>query len=126
MKGVITDSHVGVRDRLGRTLAFLARITCDGWAASARGIAVDQESAVLVEADGAAVVVGNAPTYFLRTTERAAVCKPATPLTMGGVHAYRVPPRGTFNLETWTGTGGDAYVLSVEAGAVRSSRSKIY
>jgi len=126
MKGIITDSHVGVRDRLGRTLVFLARITSDGWAPSARGIAVDQESAVLVEADGAARVVGNAPTYFLQTTEAAEVCKAATPLTMGGVAAYRVPPGGAFNLETWTGTGGEAYVLSARAGIVRSSLGKIY
>ena len=126
MAGIITDSHVGPRDRLGRTLAFLARITTDGWAPTARGIAVDQESAVLVEMDGSARVVGKAPTYFLQTTKTAAVCKPATPLTLSGVATYRVPPGGTFHLKTWTGTGGDAYVLSVDAGVVSSSTGRIY
>ena len=126
MAGIITDSHVGVRDRLGRTLAFLARITTDDWAPSARGIAVDQESAVLVETDGSSKVVGKAPTYFLQTTRKAAICKPGTSLTIDGINAYRVPSGGTFNLRTWTGTGGDAYVLSVNAGVVTSSSGKIY
>ena len=126
MQGIITDSHVGVRDRLGRTLVFLARIVADGWTSPARGIAVDQESAVLVESDGSAKVVGKAPTYFLRTTRTPEVCKPATPLTFGGIEAYRVPPGGKFDLKTWTGAGGESYVLSVSAGVVTSSNGKIY
>jgi len=126
MAGIITDSHVGPRDRLGRTLTFLARITTDGWAPRPRAIAVDQESAVLVEADGSSTVVGKAPAYFLETTGKADVCKPGTPLTIGGIKAYRVPPGGTFNLKTWTGAGGESYVLSVEAGDVRASRGAIY
>lgn len=125
MAGIITDSHVGPRDRLGRTLTFLARITTDGWASSVRGIAVDQESAVLVESDGSAKVVGKAPTYFLQTTKPADVCKPAMPLTMGGISAQRVPPGGTFNVKTWSGSG-ERYVLSVAAGVVTSSTGKIY
>jgi cyanophycinase len=126
MAGIITDSHVGPRDRLGRTLTFLARTTADGWASSVRGIAVDQESAVLVEADGSSHVVGKAPTYFLQTTRKADVCAPGTPLTIRGISAYRVPPGGSFNLETWKGAGGEGYVLSVEAGVVTSSSGKIY
>jgi cyanophycinase len=126
MAGIITDSHVGPRNRLPRTLVFLARIVADGWASSVRGIAVDQESAVLVEADGSSTVVGKAPTYFIETTAKPAVFKPATPPTMGGFKTYRVPPGGSFNLKTWTGTGGMAYVLSVDAGVVSSSSGKIY
>ena len=126
MAGIVTDSHVGPRDRLGRTLVFLARMVTDGWASPARAIAVDQESAVLVEADGTATVVGKAPTYFIETTGKAAACKPGTPLTMGGFKTYRVPPGGTFNLKTWSGAGGTAYILSVDAGVVSSSSGKIY
>jgi cyanophycinase-like exopeptidase len=126
MSGIVTDSHVGPRDRLGRTLVFLARMLTDGWASPARAIAVDQESAVLVEADGTATVVGKAPAYFIETTSEAVVCKPGMPLTMGGFKTYRVPPGGSFNLKTWSGAGGTAYVLSVEAGVVSSSSGKIY
>jgi cyanophycinase len=126
MAGIITDSHVGARDRLGRTLVFLARMIADGWASPARAIAVDQESAVLVETDGSATVVGRAPTYFLETTQAPSVCRPGTPLTMAGVAAYRVTAGDTFNLKTWTGRDGTPYVLSVNAGVVTSSIGKIY
>jgi cyanophycinase len=126
MTGIVTDSHVGPRDRLGRTLTFLARIATDGWVARPRGIAVDQESAVLVESDGSSTVVGKAPTYFLETTKKAEVCRPGAPLTIGGINAYRVPPGGSFDLKTWTGAGGEAYTLAVDAGVVTSSSGRIY
>jgi cyanophycinase-like exopeptidase len=126
MEGIITDSHVGPRDRLPRTLVFLARIVTDGWAPAPRAIAVDQESAVLVEANGAATVVGKAPTYFIETTTKAAVCTRGTPPTMGGFKTYRVPPGGSFNVKTWSGNGGTSYVLSIDAGVVSSSSGKIY
>jgi cyanophycinase-like exopeptidase len=49
---IITDSHFAKRDRLGRSLVFLARLMQDGWTNSPREIAVDERSAVLVEGDG--------------------------------------------------------------------------
>ncbi len=126
LDGIITDSHFAVRDRMGRSLAFLARIVADGWASPARSIAVDQESAVLVEPDGSAHVVGKTATYFMRTTQAPTVCRPNTPLSIDGIDVYRVPPGGTFNLTTWTGTGGTAYTLSVHDGVIQSSTGQIY
>jgi cyanophycinase len=126
MTGILTDSHVGPRDRLPRTLVFLARIVTDGWAPRARGIAVDQESAVLVEADGTSKVVGKAPTYFIETTEKPAVLKKGVAPTAAGFKTYRVPPGGSFNLKSWSGTGGTSYVLSIDGGVVSSSNGKIY
>ena len=64
LKGVITDTHFVERDRLGRTLVFLARMLQDGMASPARAIAVDSTTAVLVEADGTATVVGKTTAYF--------------------------------------------------------------
>ena len=52
MSGIITDQHLIERDRLGRTLTFMARIVADGWAAREQGIAIDRETAVLVDAVG--------------------------------------------------------------------------
>jgi cyanophycinase len=126
LSGIITDSHFVERDRLGRTLAFLARIVEDGWAPRARAIAIDRETAVLVEADGSTSIVGKGPAYFLQTTRRAAVCKPDTPLTIDGVETYRATAGATFNLTSWTGTGGTPYVLSVNRGTVTSSTGTLY
>lgn len=52
LENLITDSHFAKRDRLGRSLGFLARLMKDGWSSSPREVAIDEKSAVLVEADG--------------------------------------------------------------------------
>lgn len=126
MKGIITDSHWVERDRLGRTLVFLARLIEDGLASPARAIAVDSTTAVLMEADGAATVVGKTAAYFLSVAKTPAVCKPGAPLTMGDIQVYRVKAGGHFNIKTWKGDGGLAYTLTVDKGVVTSSRGEIY
>ena len=51
---VITDTHFVQRGRLGRLLAFVARLAADHHTAAITGLGVDQDSALLVNADGAA------------------------------------------------------------------------
>ena len=63
LQGFITDQHLIDRDRLGRTPTFMARIVADGWAPESRVIAIDRETAVLVEASGRAPIVGNADSF---------------------------------------------------------------
>ena len=126
MKGIITDSHWVERDRLGRTLVFLARLIADGSASPARAIAVDSTTAVLMEADGRASVVGKTSAYFLSVAKKPAVCRPGEPLTMSDIQVYRVKPGGHFNIKTWQGDGGLAYTLTVDKGVVSSSRGEIY
>lgn len=58
LQNTLTDSHFMKRDRLGRSLGFLARIAQDGRSPHPREIAIDEGSAVLVEADGKGRVVG--------------------------------------------------------------------
>lgn len=52
LRGVITDTHFAQRDRLGRLLAFVARVAKDHHAAAVTGLGVDQDSALLVETSG--------------------------------------------------------------------------
>lgn len=52
LENLITDSHFAKRDRMGRSLGFLARIVKDGWSPSPREVAIDEKSAVLAEANG--------------------------------------------------------------------------
>ncbi|MGH9797427.1 MAG: cyanophycinase, partial [Candidatus Polarisedimenticolia bacterium] len=54
LAGLLTDSHFVERDRLGRSLVFLARLMQDGWSAAPREIAVDRATALLIDAGGAA------------------------------------------------------------------------
>ncbi len=124
LENLITDSHFAKRDRMGRTLGFLARIMKDGWSASPREVAIDERSAVLVEADGKATVVGTGKgAYFLRPTRGPEVCEKGVPLTFRGISVYRVSAGGHFDLGSWTGDGGMAYSLSVERGKVESARA---
>lgn len=124
--GVITDSHFGARDRMGRLLVFLARIVKDGWASSVRGIGVDEATAILVEPNGSATRVGTGAAYFVSSNGTPATCVSGTPLTYTGLATYKVSGAATFNLATWTGSGGTAYTLNVNAGAVSSSNGSIY
>lgn len=123
LDNVITDSHFAKRDRMGRTLGFLSRLVQDGWTKDPRDIAIDEKSAVLVEADGKATVVGSGRgAYFLHLTSAPEVCKPNVPLTVRNISAYRAPTGAHFDLKSWTGDGGESYTLSVENGVIHSTR----
>ncbi len=124
LRNLLTDSHFAKRDRMGRTLGFLARVIQDGWSGLPREVAIDEKSAVLVEPDGRATVVGNGKgAYFLRPTRWPDVCKAGQPLTFRNISVYRVPAGGHFDLVTWGGDGGVAYSLSVEKGKIESTQA---
>jgi cyanophycinase len=123
LKGLITDSHFHARDRMGRTLVFLARMLEGDKLQEARGIAIDERTAVLSEKDGKVVVVGEGSAYFVRARQPAEICKPGVPLTARGFEVYRLAAGGDFDLKTWKGQGGAAYTLNVEAGVVTSTQA---
>ena len=129
---MITDQHLIERDRIGRTVALLARLLHDGSTAIGQAMAADRETSVHLDpATGIAEVFSTAThgtpyVYFLRTSREATVCEPETPLSIQDVSVYRIAPGGTFDLKNWTGTGGLAYSLSVNEGQLISSRGEIY
>jgi cyanophycinase len=124
LEGIINDSHFAKRDRLGRSLGFLARIMQDGWSSTPREIAVDEKSGVLVEADGKATVVGLGDgAWFVRPQAPPTQCRKNTPLTFSGIAVYHAPAGSHFNLGTWTGGKGSAYTLSVTEGVIQSTQA---
>lgn len=124
LRSTITDSHFARRDRMGRTLVFLARIMQDGKSSHPREVAIDEKSAVLVDENGQAHVIGPGKgAYFLRPTEAPSVCEKDVPLTFAGVDVYKAPKGARFNLHSWSGEGGASYSLSVEKGVIRSTQS---
>ncbi len=123
LENILTDSHFAKRDRMGRSLGFMARIVQDGWSKAPREIAIDEKSALLVEGSGRAKVVGTGlGVYFLQVTDAPEVCKSGQPLTLRNVAAYRAPTGAGFDVLDWSGDGGEAYSISVEAGQIHSSR----
>ena len=121
LRNVITDTHFAARDRMGRTLVFMARILQDGQAQVVRDVAVDERTSVLLDLDGQAVVVGAGHAYFLQSTQRPEVCKAGTPLTFRGVAARSLAAGQHFDVGRWNSSEGTAYTLSVEGGVVRST-----
>lgn len=132
MAGLITDQHLIERDRMGRTIAFLARLVKDGWAAPARAIAADRETALHVDPATGRAEVFSTPghttpyVYFLRTPGPPEVCQPGVPLTFRNVAVYRIAPGDSFDISRWRGAGGIAYTLTAEAGVLTSSRGDVY
>jgi cyanophycinase len=124
LENILTDSHFAKRDRMGRSLGFLARIAQDGWSKAPREIAIDEKSALLVEANGRGKVVGTGlGVYFLQVTDAPEVCRAGQPLTLRNIAAYHAPTGATFDVRAWSGDGGEAYSISVEAGEIHSSRA---
>ena len=132
MAGLITDQHLIERDRMGRTVAFLARLVHDGWTATGRAIAADRNTSLLVDpVTGSAEVISTPGwatpyVYFMQTPGPPEVCAAGTPLTFRNVAIYRIAPGATFDLRHWSGHGGLAYTLSANAGVLSSSNGSIY
>lgn len=121
LKNVITDTHFAARDRMGRSLVFMARILQDRKAREIRDIAVDERTAVLLDPDGQAVVVGAGHAYFMESTQAPEVCRAATPLTFRGVAVRSLAAGQRLNVARWESNEGISYTLSVEGGVVKSS-----
>jgi cyanophycinase-like exopeptidase len=68
MHGVITDTHWSERDRLGRSLVFLARALADGTRrlGELSLIAADEGTAVVVDQAGIARVYGKGSAFFFQ------------------------------------------------------------
>jgi cyanophycinase len=122
LKNTITDTHFHARDRMGRTLVFLARILHDNRLHEARAIAIDERTAALVEPNGSLHVAGMGNVYFLRAFATPTVCSLGQPLTFKPVEVYRAGASSHFDLNSWRGDGGTAYQVSVENGTITSNQ----
>ncbi len=125
LTGVITDSHFVSSDRMGRLVVFLARIVKDGWASQAKGIGVDEGTALLVEPDGTVSASGSGAAYFVLADRVPDVCAAGIPLTFAGLQVHKVRTGGSFNILQWQGAG-PPYTVSAAAGALSSSTGSIY
>ena len=122
MNNIITDSHFAARDRMGRLITFLARIMQDDWSTDAKGIGIDEKTALLVDPKGAVTLVGDGAAYFLRTPGKSEICEDRTELTYHNIWVYRIDSNGTFQIPIWSGNGGTSYTLSAENGVLTSTQ----
>lgn len=123
LAGVIGDPHFGARDRMGRDLAFLCRVAANGWSNAPRGIAVDEQTALLIDAQGVGSVVGSGNVYFLRAPGLPEVCSSKTPLTYRNIAVDRIRAGDGFDLMTWLRSGGSNYSVSADEGVLSSTQA---
>jgi cyanophycinase len=114
MKNTIVDTHFDKRERMGRLMTFIARQIRDGEADSALGIALSEETSLIVDKNGLAKVMGKGPVYFVLGDHTPEVCEPQTPLTFSNYKIWKVRSDETFNLKNRPTTG--YYQVSVNQG----------
>jgi cyanophycinase-like exopeptidase len=147
LANTVLDSHLDSRDRMGRLITFVARLVapdaglgCPGGilasgtsgAATARGIGVDVETALLVQENKSTSAaftarrVTNPSTtsqsavYFVQPLNLPTVCGSGKPLTMTTVEIKKLADSDTvFNLSDWSGVTG--YIVDAISGALTSS-----
>jgi len=103
LRGIITDTHFDTRQRQGRLLVFMARILESRQATHIRGIGVDEKTALLVEPDGSAQVVGKGAVDFFEADQKAQVCEPGKPLSLSGIRMEHINHDEAFDVKTWHG-----------------------
>lgn len=143
LANTVLDSHFDSRDRMGRLIAFVARLVapdsrsggCPGGiltAAAARGIGVDVETALLVQGNksGNAAFTARRVTnpstttqsavYFVRPLNPPTACASGKPLTMRNVEIQKLADSDTvFNLSDWSGLTG--YTVDAISGELTSA-----
>lgn len=133
LAGIIGDTHFSQRDRMGRDLAFLARLNVSFGVAQPRSIAVDEGMAVLVDANGIGTVVQqpNTPAanvYFVKAPGAPQVCAAKKTLTYLNLDVVRLGDGETFDVPNWVHLPGFAnahlsYQVSATAGVMSSTQA---
>jgi cyanophycinase len=137
LANTITDSHFRQRDRLGRLVTFMALLDADdiikqSASLTVKGIGINEQTALLIEPDGRATVVGNnlagstdlpRSVYFMEHLISAGSQRLTSPLTYSDTQVTRVdydPAASTFQI--WSGFPEAAKKYSVSATGKLASR----
>ncbi len=121
LRDTIGDSHFVTRDRMGRTLAFMCRLAAADWSVYPRAIAIDEQTALEIDGDGVATVVGYGAAYFLLATGgKAEVCTKGSPLTYQNIAVHKAVPGQTFALGSWS-SADVSYWVNAVAGVLTST-----
>lgn len=117
LQGTVMDTHFAERDRMGRLVAFVARMEKDGWASPAQGIGVNEETALVVGPNGQGTVLGNGAVYLVRPTAPPVTCEAAKPLEYPAVPSFKLVEGDTVTLP-FGPTMGAALALSASMGVL--------
>ncbi|MEV5971494.1 hypothetical protein [Streptomyces sp. NPDC051921] len=116
----INDSHFVSRDRMGRTMAFVARALKDGLTQGGRawGVGVEEGGSLFIDKDGLATLSG-ADTYVVLGDHTPEKAVPGQPLTFTGFKIWRLTAGQTFDFKNRPTCG--YYLRSVTNGVTDSN-----
>jgi len=123
---VITDTHFAARDRMGRLLAFVARIITDNnLSTNVRGVGVDEETALLLNIHtGEAKTVGKNNAYICTEAAQTIRCLPDNPISTQILPCVRLSAvqGDVYSFASWKPVqGGVNYDIQVDNGWYSSS-----
>lgn len=113
---VITDTHFVPRDRMGRTMAFLARQIKDGRASTPLGMAVNEGTSLVVDRFGLGTVMGAGPVYMVLADHQPERCVAGQSLSFSNFKIWKLATGATFDLASRPACG--YYRRSVTNGAI--------
>ncbi|MGW6719670.1 hypothetical protein [Streptomyces sp. NPDC054995] len=98
--GTINDSHFVTRDRMGRTMAFVARAIEDGLTTggAAWGVGVDDGGSLFIDKNGLATAAG-ADTFVVLGDHRPEQADPDRYLTYDDYKIWRLRPGGNYDFK---------------------------
>jgi cyanophycinase len=99
---VITDTHFSARSRLGRLIAFVARLNDRKQGSDIVGLGVDEKTAVLIGADGIGRLAPDSAgsAWLVRQPAPATILKPGQPLTLERVEVTRLGTASSIDLKS--------------------------
>ncbi len=128
LTNLVTETHFAQRSRQPRLASFLASSMYNfgvQWQ-NVRGISADEATALAIDADGSSKAFGTGNINLLKATGAPETLAPSAALTwlvaQRAIQVYQLPGTSTgtntFNLSTWTGTGGTTRYWYVNNGTL--------
>lgn len=115
-ESVVVDTHFVPRDRMGRTMAFLARQLKDGRASAPLGVAVNEGTSLVVDRFGTGTVMGAGPVFVVLADHQPERCVAGQSLSFSNFKIWKLLPGATFDLANRPACG--YYRRSVTNGAI--------
>lgn len=119
LQGTIIDTHFYQRDRMGRALAFIARLLRDGMTDRALAVAIDENTSLVVNRRGRATVMSDdkdGSVYFIWGDHQPQRCEPQQPLSLADYPVWRIRDGESFDLRRIPARGD--YRVSVDNGVI--------
>lgn len=118
LQNTLTDTHFSQRQRMGRLLSFLARQRSQTSVHVSRGLAVDEETSLGLNAQNQARVFGAHQVYVVEANHLPEICQPGRPLSYSSFKVWKFNPGAGFDLLHLAPDQAEG--LSVDAGVMQS------